>query len=75
MAAAAILDYEKLLPFLYYLTDRHKNLWKQRDLDLEHIDDVRNAKFGKFKMAIAANLDFKKLLPFHYSLTDHHHIY
>jgi len=26
MVAAAILDFEKLLPFLYYLTDRHQHL-------------------------------------------------
>jgi len=25
MAAAAIFDFEKLLPFLNYLTDRHQN--------------------------------------------------
>jgi len=42
MAAAAVLDFEKLLPFLYYWTDRHQNYWKYWKFDLEHIDDVRN---------------------------------
>jgi len=43
MAAAAILDLEKLLPFLYYLTDRHQTFWKDWGFDLEYIDDVANA--------------------------------
>jgi len=43
MVAAAILDFEKLLQFLYYLTDRHLNMWTHWDFDLEHIDEVRNA--------------------------------
>jgi len=74
MAVADILNLEKQLTFLYYLTDRHQNLWKHWNFDLEHIDDVRNATFRKFKMVVAAILDFEKLLPFHYLLTDHHKI-
>jgi len=35
--------FRKLLPFLYYLTDRHQNLWKHWDFDLEHTDNLRNA--------------------------------
>jgi len=58
IAAAAILDLEKLLPFLYYFTDRHQNLWKHWDFDLEYIDDVGNAYFEKFKMAVIAILNF-----------------
>jgi len=47
---------------------------KTLDFALEHIDDVRNAKFRKFKMAVATILDFAKLLPFLHYLTDLHHI-
>jgi len=43
MAAATILDFEKLLAFLYYLTDFRQKLWKHWDFDLEHIDNVGNA--------------------------------
>jgi len=43
MAAAAILDFENLLPFLYYMTDRHQNLWKHWDFDLKHINDIGKA--------------------------------
>jgi len=74
MAAAAILDFEKLLPFLYYLTDRHQNQWKHWDFDLEHIDDVGNVYVEKFKMAVAAILHFEKRLQFFYYLTNHRHI-
>jgi len=42
MAAAAFLDFEKLLPCLYYLTDRYQNLYKLWDFDLDHFNDVRN---------------------------------
>jgi len=38
MEASAISNFEKLLPFLYYMTDRHQN-W---EFDLEYIDYVRN---------------------------------
>jgi len=59
MAADAILDFKKLLPFLYYLTDRHQNVWKHWDFDVEHTADIRTAKFRKFNMAIPAILDFE----------------
>jgi len=73
MAVAAILDFEKLPPFLYYLTDRHQNYWKHYDFDLEHIIDVGNAQFKQFKMAVAANLNLKKTVAISL-LIDHHQI-
>jgi len=42
MAAAAILDFKELLPFLHYFTDGHQNQWKHWDFDLTHIDNVGN---------------------------------
>jgi len=52
VVSAAILNFWKLLIFLSYLTNRHQNLWKHLDFDLAHIDDVRNAKFRKFKICL-----------------------
>jgi len=43
MATTTIMDFEKLLPFLYYVTDCHRNKWKHWDCDLENIDDVGKA--------------------------------
>jgi len=59
MAVAVILDFEKMLPCFYYLTDRHQNEWKHWDFDLEQIDDVENAYLKKFKMVIAAILNLE----------------
>jgi len=59
MAASAILDFEKLLPLLYYLTDRHQNLWKRWDFDLEHIDDVKMHSF-KIQDVGYRYLEFRK---------------
>jgi hypothetical protein len=44
MAAAAILDFEKLLVFLYHMADHHQIWWECCDFNLEHICDVKNAK-------------------------------
>jgi len=37
MAVAIILDFVKLLQFLYHLTDRHQNKIKYWDFHLEHL--------------------------------------
>jgi len=42
---AAILDFEKQLPFLYYLTNHHQIWWKCCHYDLERMYEVTNLKY------------------------------
>ena len=66
MAAAAIFDFEKLMPFHYYLTDLHQTWWECYDTDVEHISNIGNDVVTQFKMAVATVMDFDKLMPFLY---------
>ena len=75
MAVAAIVNFEKLLPFLYYWTDPHQIWWECCKFEIERTVSSRNAQLPKFKMAAAAILDFEKLLPFLYYWTNHHQIW
>ena len=70
MAAAAILNFEKLSPFLYYCTDPHQIWWECCKSDLKRTILLKNAQLLKFNMAAAAILDLEKLLPFLYFWTD-----
>jgi len=44
MAVAAILNFEKRLPFRYYLTNHRQIQWEYYYFDLEHISDVEKFK-------------------------------
>jgi hypothetical protein len=72
MAAAAILNFEKLMPFLKPLTDILKNLWECDDVNMEHNNNIKIHVFTKSKMAAAAILNFKEPLLFHNHLTNPH---
>ena len=72
MAAAAILNFEKLLPFLYYWTNAHQIWWECCESDMERTVLSRNANLPKVKMAAAAILNCEKLLQFLYYLTYYH---
>ena len=62
MAAAAIFNFEKLLPFLYYRTNPHQIRWESCKSIIERNCHVENAHLPKFKMADTAILTFEKLL-------------
>ena len=66
MAAAAILEFKKLLPFIYYWTELHQIWWKCFESDMERNCFVKNAYLPKVKMVTAAILNFEKQLPCRY---------
>ena len=66
MAAIAILNFEKLLPFLYYWINPHQIWWECCDSDMECNCYVKNAYLPTVKMAAAAILNSKEKLPFLY---------
>ena len=74
MVAAAILYFEKLLPFLNYWTNPHQIWGECRESNMKRNCCVKNAYLSKVKMAAAAILNFKKLSPFLYYWTDPHQI-
>jgi len=53
---ADILDYEKLLPFLYYFTDRHQNQWKH----LDFISLTSEMHIWKIQDGGRCHLEFRK---------------
>jgi len=59
MAVATILNFEKRLPFLYYLTDYRQIMCKYCDVDLELVDDVGNA-VAKIQNDGRRHLGFRK---------------
>jgi len=65
LAAAAILDFKILIPFLKYYIDLHQ-IWSEYYdiMHEEHISNIGSYVIPKSKMATAAILDFKKLMPF-----------
>ena len=56
MAAATILDFEKLLPFLYYSTNPHQIWCECCESNMEYNCDVKSAYLQQLKMAAAAIL-------------------
>jgi len=53
MAAAAILVFEKRLPFVYYLTNHCQTYYEYCNFELEHIGVVKKSKYPQCKMAAA----------------------
>ena len=74
MAAAAILTFEKLLPFLNYWTNPRQISYESCNFNIEHNCYVKNENLPNFKITAAAILNFEKLLPFLYYQTDLHQI-
>ena len=74
MVATAILNSEKLLPFLHYQTNAHQIWWECCESYMERTVSSRNANSPKVKLAAAAILNCEKLLRFLYSLTYSHQI-
>jgi len=68
MAAASILYVDKLLLFLYYLTNHRQIVRISCNFSLEHILNVENGKWLNFIMTAW----FLKLLQFLYYFTNHH---
>ena len=66
MAAAAILNSENRLPFLYCWTNLHQIWWEGWESDIERNRQIENAYLLKFKMAAAASLNFENVLPILY---------
>jgi len=61
MAAAAIFEFEKLLPFHYLLIDHHQICCTYCDVDLELIDDVGHVVAEiqiEFRKTVAISLLF-----------------
>ena len=54
--AAAILDFDKLLPFVYYWTNPHQVWWECCESDIERNCRVNNAHLPKLKISAAAIL-------------------
>ena len=63
MVVTAILNSEKLLPFLHYLTNAHQIWWECCESYMERTVSSRNAN-SKVKLAAAAILNFEKHLRF-----------
>ena len=72
VAVAAILNSEKLLPFLYYLTNAHQIWWQCCASDMKRTVLSKNANASKVKMAAAAILNCEKRLQFLNYLTYSH---
>ena len=64
MAAAAILNSEKLKPLLYYKINAHQIWWECSESDMDCTLSSRNANSPKVTMAAAVSLNFENLLPF-----------
>ena len=62
MAAAAILNFEKLLPFLHYWTNPHRSRCECWGSDIERNCLIKKAQATKIEMAAAALLLFENLL-------------
>ena len=60
MVAAAIWNYEKLLPFHYLWTNPHQIWWECLESNMEHNCYVKNVYLPQLKMAAAAILNFEK---------------
>ena len=60
MAAAAILYFKKMLPFLYYWTNPHQIYWECCESNMEYNCYVENAYLQQLKMAAAAIWNFEK---------------
>ena len=74
MAAAAIFNFEKLLPLLYYWTNPRQIWWKCRESYMKRNCFVKDAYLPKVKMAAATILYFEKLWLFLYYWTNPHQI-
>ena len=70
MASIAILNFKKLLPFLYYSSNRHQFGQVCGESDIKCDFHVKIVNLLKFKMVAAAILSFEKLLPFLSYLTN-----
>ena len=75
MAAAAIFNCEKLLPFLHYWTNPHQNWWEYGKFNSKCNHYVKIAYSTKFNVAAAAIMNSEKLLPFLYHSTNAHQIW
>ena len=76
MVAAAIVNSEKLSPFLYHWTDHHQIWWESCRLDIKRNRHIEIAHFTKLKMAAGRrHLELRKLLPFLNYWTDLHQIW
>ena len=75
MAAAAILNFENRLPFLYYWTNPHQIWWECWESARGRNCYIKNAYLLKLKMATAAILSFENRLPFLYYWTNIHQIW
>jgi hypothetical protein len=49
MAATAIMDFDKLMPFLNHLTNLHQHWWKCYDIDVEHNSNNGNDATKKLR--------------------------
>jgi len=65
IAAATILDCEKLSLFPYYLIDHHHILRYCCVFDLKHICDVENAKFSKSQAGGCHHFELRKTAVFY----------
>ena len=63
MAAAAILDFEKLMLFSYLLTNFHQVWWKCCDVEKQHIYDIEKQLTSAYQYGTADILNFEKLKP------------
>ena len=63
MAAAAILNSEEMLPFIYFYTNLHQLCWERCESYIERTVLTKNAYLTNLKMAAAAISNFEKLLP------------
>ena len=70
MAATAILDFKKSMPFLNPLSDLRKNWQECEDMHMEHDSNIEKRVFTKSKMAAATILKLNEPLPFHNHLTN-----
>ena len=60
MAAAAILNFENVLPFLNYRINLHQIWWECRESNMEPNCYVKNAYISQLKMAVAVIINFEK---------------
>ena len=75
MAAAAILNFEELLPFRYYWNNPHQIQWECWEFDLKRNCRIKIAYSTKIKKAAATILNSENLLPFLYYWTKFHQIW
>ena len=64
MAAAAILDFKLIMPFLNCSTNLNQNWCECYDIDVEQTCNIGNHSIAHITMAVAAIFDVKKMIPF-----------